>query len=99
MASGLGHSCSFDLSVVQTPFQEWLEFEAAGVANTKIDALPVDMILQLFPNAGQKSTIDDKNNVSPASYEKRSSETSANGVGGPKAASAFSSESLLCSRQ
>jgi len=85
----VGHSPSFDLSIdVQKPFQEWLEFEAAGAA------------MQLVPNVRQQATIDGKkNNVSPATHEKRSSETSANGLGGPEVAAIFSSESLLCSRQ
>ena len=97
----VGHSPSFDLSIdVQKPFEEWLGCEAAGVVNTKVDALPIRMIVQLVPNVRQQSTIGGKkNNVSPATHEKRSSETSANGLGGPEVAAIFSSESLLCSRQ
>ena len=43
----VGHSPSFDLSIdVQKPFEEWLEFEAAGAA------------MQLVPNVRQQETID-----------------------------------------
>ena len=75
MALGLGHSSSFDLSIeVQKPFQEWLEFEAADAANTKVVALLIESNMYDCAALAQRTAATNnrrQSNVSPTTHEKR----------------------------